>query len=117
MPPKDDLVYVEHMLDIARQIEAKMTGIDRAAFDSDENLRLAITHLVQTIGEAARLVGDDFQDQHTEVPWRQIMGMRHRIVHDYLNVDFDIVWEVANREIETLVGQLESLTQDDDTDS
>jgi uncharacterized protein with HEPN domain len=106
---KDDLVYVEHMLDLARQIKTKVNGLDRSSFDADENLRLAITHLIQTIGEAARLVSDDFKAAHASVPWRQITGMRHRIVHDYLNVDFDVVWEVTQRDIRTLIQQLDLL--------
>ena len=51
--PKDDSVYVGHMLDTARLAAAKVAGISREAFEADENLRLALTHLVQTIGEAA----------------------------------------------------------------
>ncbi len=112
MPPKDDLVYVAHMLDIARQVESKVAGLDRSGFDADENLQLAVTHLIQTIGEAARLVSDAYRDQHPHVPWHQITGMRHRIVHDYLNIDFDIVWEVAHREISGLIAHLEDLTRD-----
>ncbi|MCA9113412.1 MAG: DUF86 domain-containing protein, partial [Planctomycetaceae bacterium] len=88
-----------------------------AGFDADENLQLAVTHLIQIIGEAARLVSDGFRDQHDVIPWHQITGMRHRIVHDYLNIDFDIVWEVAHREIEKLVTQLEALTQAGETNS
>jgi len=115
--PKDEFVYVEHMLDIARRIEAKVAGIGRPAFDADENLRLAVTHLIQTIGEAARLVSDDFRNSNADIPWHQITGMRHRIVHDYLSVDFDIVWEVADREIGKLIEQLDKLQQDRTEDS
>lgn len=49
---KDNLVYVGHMLDTAEKAVQKVVGIDRAAYDADENLRLALAHLVQTIGEA-----------------------------------------------------------------
>jgi uncharacterized protein with HEPN domain len=51
--PKDDLVFVGHILDIARRAHEKVATIDRAEFDADENLRLAVTHLIQVIGEAA----------------------------------------------------------------
>lgn len=56
----------------------------RAAYDADEDLRLALTHLVQTLGEAARRVSSPFQQAHPEVPWRKIIGMRHKVVHDLL---------------------------------
>jgi len=106
---KDDLRYVGHMVDSARRIQFHLAGKDRAAFDADEILRLGVIHLIQTIGEAARLISADFKRQHGEIPWPAIVGMRHRIVHDYLNVDFDIAWEVATRDVPSLIGVLAPL--------
>ena len=107
--PKDDQVYIGHMLDTALQAVSKVRGKTRADYDADENLRLALTHLVQTIGEACRRVSQPFQQQHPEVPWAKIVGMRHRVVHDYLHVDFDIVWNVVTVNLPSLVDQLESV--------
>ena len=50
--PKGDLLYLGHMLDMAKKAVEKTKGINREAYDSDENLRLALTHLMQIIGEA-----------------------------------------------------------------
>ena len=58
--PKDDLVYVGHMLDMARKAIGKVRSRSRAEYDADEDLRLALTHLVQTLGEAARRVSPPF---------------------------------------------------------
>jgi len=55
---KDDGVFVGHMLDLAESVIGKVAGMGRATFDADENLRLAVTHLIQTIGEAARRVSE-----------------------------------------------------------
>jgi uncharacterized protein with HEPN domain len=68
-------------------------------FEKNEALTLAVTHLLQTIGEAARRVSPEFQARHPEIPWRAIIGMRHRVVHDYLFVDLDIVWDVTTRDL------------------
>ena len=106
---KDDSVFVGHMLDAARSVVAKVQGLDRPAFDQDENLRLAVTHLIQTIGEAAARVSDQHRDAHPQIPWRQIVGMRHKIVHDYIHVNFDIVWNVATLQLPTLIAQIESI--------
>jgi uncharacterized protein with HEPN domain len=106
---KDELVYARHMLDITRSILSKVDGLDRGVFDADENLRLAVTHLIQTIGEAARMVGEPTRQRAPEIPWRSIAGMRHRIVHDYLYVDFDRVWAVAVKDLQPLVHHLERL--------
>lgn len=107
--PRDDLRYVAHMVDAAQRIEQFLSGKTRQKYDADEVLRLAVVHLIQVIGEAARLLSADFQQQHSQLPWRQIIGMRNRIVHDYLNVDYDIAWEVAHRDLPSLHRSLSAL--------
>ncbi len=106
---KDDLVFVGHMLDMARKAHDKTQGKSRPDFDQDENLRMALAHLIQVIGEAARRVGEPFQQNHPTVPWQQIIGMRHKVVHDYLHVDYDIVWGVVTVHLAPLIAELEKL--------
>jgi uncharacterized protein with HEPN domain len=107
--PKDDLVYVGHMLDTAEQAIRKIAGKSRTDFDQNEDLRLAIVHLIQTVGEAARRVSPAFRENHPEIPWQDVIGMRHKIVHDYLDVDFDIVWDVETTELPRLAKKLKRL--------
>lgn len=59
--------------------------------------------------EAARRVSEEFQREHPEVPWPAIIGMRHKIVHDYLSVDEDRVWRTATEELGELIDQLGAL--------
>jgi uncharacterized protein with HEPN domain len=108
MSPRD-LVYVGHMLDTAKKAVGKTTGLSRDAYDADENLRLALTHLVQVIGEAGRHVSREFCLAHPEIQWADIIGMRHKVVHDYLGVDEDIVWEVVTKDLSRLIAALEPL--------
>lgn len=93
--PKDDLLNFGHMLDAARGAQAAIEGVSRETFDADENLRLAQAHRIQIIGEAARRISSAGRQAHPEIPRHQITGMRHRIVHDYRNIRYSIVWEVA----------------------
>jgi len=106
---RDDEVYVGHMLDLSRKVASKIAGVRREKFDDDENLRLALAHLLQTIGEAARRVSREFQMVHPEIPWAGIVGMRHKVVHDYMAVDDDVVWKTSVEEIPQLVAALERL--------
>ena len=108
---KDDLVYVGHMLDTAREAVAKVHGIDKSYFGGDNNLQLALSYLIQIIGEAARRVSAEFRQSHPKIPWAKIVGMRHRIVHDYIHVDFELVWEVTTADLPTLIKQLEAIAQ------
>jgi uncharacterized protein with HEPN domain len=105
----DDEVYVGHMLDLVRKVIAKTERITREEFDRDENLRLALAHLLQTIGEAARRISRDLQAQHLEIPWAAVIGMRHKVVHDYMGVDEDVVWRTTREEVPRLRALLEKL--------
>lgn len=107
--PQGDLLYLGHMLDVSLQAISKVRGVGREDFDEDENLRLALTHLIQMIGEAARRVSAESRQKHPEIPWTDIIGMRHKVVHDYLDVDFDVVWAVVTVDLPELVAQLESI--------
>ena len=108
MSPRD-LVYVGHMLDMARKALNKTQGVSREVYDADENLRFALIHLIQTIGEAGRQVSREFCDNHPEIRWADIIGMRHKVVHDYLGVDEDIVWQVVTEDLPKLVTTLEPI--------
>jgi uncharacterized protein with HEPN domain len=105
------MVYLEHMLDMAHKAHAKVRSISRKAFDADENLRFALAHLIQVIGQAAQHVSPALRREHPEIPWREVTGMRHRIVHDYMNVDDDVIWAVATEDLPQLIRQLEAFVR------
>jgi uncharacterized protein with HEPN domain len=96
-----------HMLETARKAAGKAKDIDFERFAADENLHLACVHLVQMIGQAASRVSGETRAQHPAVPWRQIIGMRHRVVHDYLDVDLEIVWQVVRGDLPGVIADLE----------
>ena len=106
---KDDDVYLGHMLDMARKAVEKTRGMARPSYDKDENLRLALAHLIQVIGEAARRVSLETQLLYPEIPWGEMIGMRHKVVHDYLDLDEDIIWDVARVDLPRLVRALEQI--------
>ena len=81
---KDDTVYLGHMLDMARKVSVRVAGRSKTDYEADEDLRFVIAHLIQTIGEAAARVSIPTQKAHPEIPWKNITGIRHRIVHDYM---------------------------------
>jgi uncharacterized protein with HEPN domain len=109
----DDLLYLGHMLDMSRKACMKVADLAREEYDNDEDLQLALVHLVQVIGEAARRVSIEGQQALPEIPWREIIGMRNRIVHDYLGIDEDIVWEVVVADLPRLITILERIVPAD----
>lgn len=107
--PKDDFVYVGHILEMAHKIVGIVSSFSREQFDREEVTRIALTHFLQIIGEAARRVSPEFCQQHPEIPWREITGMRNKIVHDYLSIDEDIVWNAVTSDIPALIPMLKQV--------
>lgn len=105
--PKDDRLYLGHMLDTAREALQMMEGVDRATFEADKNLRLAQVHRIQIIGEAARRVSAAGRQSLPAVPWPRGTGMRHKVVHDYMTIDYDILWDVLTRDLPPPIAALE----------
>lgn len=68
----------------------------------------ALVHSIQIIGEAAYKLTHEFRDNHPEVEWSDIIGMRHILVHDYYNVDISLLWNVVHEELPTLRNQVET---------
>lgn len=107
--PKDEMIYLGHMLDMSQKAVEILKGNTRADFDGDEVLKLALTHLIQTIGEAAFHVPEGLQKNYPNIPWKKIIGMRHKVVHDYMYVDYDIVWDVVYLDLPDLVVELQKI--------
>lgn len=76
---------------MVRRIQTS-TAAGRAAFDADLELQDATLRRLQTLSESAQRLSDVFKDAHPEVSWSRIAGMRNRLVHAYLDIDLDIVW-------------------------
>ena len=106
---KDDWVYVGYILDQAEKALDLVLGKEKSQFDSDLTLRLSLTHLLQIIGEAARKISEEFKQQYPQIPWKEMIGMRHKVVHDYMDVDEEIVLLTVKQRLPGLVEELKSL--------
>ncbi len=106
---KAELAPLEDIVAAASRIGRFVAGLNHAAFMENEEKQSAIFGQVIIIGEAATRLPESFLDAHSEVPWRQMMGMRNRIVHGNDEIDWDIVWPVAVDEIPALIHLLSPL--------
>ena len=112
MPRHDPTLRLRDMLHHARKAHEKIVGVTREQFDEDEDLRTVVTWHLLIVGEAASRVEVEQQQKVPEIPWHRVIGMRHRLVHDYGNIDANIVWTTATDRIPELIAQLEQrLTQ------
>jgi uncharacterized protein with HEPN domain len=105
----DDHTRLRHMMDAAHRAHELALGHRRQDLDADDVLGLALVRLLEILGEAARGVSTGLRDAHPEIPWRQIIGTRNRVIHAYFAVDMDIVWQIITVELPPLIAQLDKL--------
>ena len=105
----EDRIRITHMRDacesIGRFIEDK-TSVDLA---DDQMLQFALVRAIEIIGEAAGRVSEDVQKAAPEIPWRESVGIRNRLVHAYFDVDLGILWQTAVESVPQLQDRLEKL--------
>ena len=111
--PRDE-AYLLDMLLAAREAAGFAAAVDNFdTFRANRMAQLAILKASEIVGEAASRVGNEFAAAHPGIPWRAIIGMRNRLVHDYAGIDLERVWETVQRDIPRLIALLEPLVPPD----
>jgi uncharacterized protein with HEPN domain len=104
-----DEAYLLDMLIAARDAASFVRGLSCEQFRASRLHQQAITKALETIGEAAARVSEQSRTVHSEIPWRDIIGMRHRLVHDYFEINLDKIWETVQNDLAPLIAKLEPL--------
>ena len=105
---KDERVYLLHAIDAIDAITS-YTADGRDAFLSDAKTQDAVIRNIEIIGQAVKGVSEATRALEPEVPWRQIAGMRDKLIHEYFGVDLVLVWDVVSRELPVLRPRLEEM--------
>lgn len=100
---------VRHMVDAARQALEFADGRRREDLDADRMLSFALVRCVEIIGEAAANLSEAARTEAPQVPWRDVVGMRNRLIHGYFDVDLDLVWDTIAVDLPALLAALEPL--------
>jgi len=105
MKDKDKRV-LQKMLEYIDDIAQYSSGLDFDSFMQDKKTISACAFGILQIGELAKELSDDIQNQNTSIPWHGIRGMRNRIVHEYINTDFTVLWDTVDMSLPILKSQL-----------
>ncbi len=97
------------MLESAREAVSFLQNQTRESLDKNRMLALSLVRLIEIVGEAATQVTREFQNQHPEIPWAQIVGMRNRLIHAYFDIDMDRVWKIVKDDLPPLIVKLEKI--------
>ena len=109
----EDSIRLNHMRDATREALAFVAGKTRDDLDIDRQLVLALVKSIEIIGEAAAKTSRGFKTTSTDIPWRDIIAMRNRLIHAYFDIDLDILWQTVTTELPLLLESLEALLDEE----
>jgi uncharacterized protein with HEPN domain len=106
---KDDFVYIEHIMLCINKIQDYTNDLDQINFSKNELIQDAVIRNIEIIGEATKKISSDLKTQYNEIPWKEMSGMRDKLIHDYFGVDVEVVWKTVQEDIPYLKSLIQSI--------
>lgn len=106
---KDDLAFIEHILLCIEKIQKYTKNLTAQDFNNNELIQDAVIRNIEIVGEATKKISKDLKSQYQEIPWKEMSGMRDKLIHDYFGVDVDVVWKTVNEDIPFLKSLIENI--------
>lgn len=106
---KEDKVYLRHILDAIFRIEEYIKGVEYNKFVDNHLIQDGVIRQIEIIGEASKRLSEEIRDKHPDIPWKDIAGMRDKLIHNYLGVDIDAVWDTVEKDVPLLKNKLKNL--------
>lgn len=101
--------YIQDILEAASRAQRFVEGYDFETFQEDERTIFATIRALEIIGEATKQIPPEVRAQAPDVPWRAMAGMRDKLIHSYVNVDIDVVWQTVTQRLPNIIPELERL--------
>ena len=112
MPHRRDSVFIAQMVEAAEAALEFSDGHTAESFAGDRLVSYAVVRAIQLIGQAVRGVSGELQAAHPEIPWREMIGMRNVVVHDYADVDLALVWKTVRQDLPGLIKRLNAILEE-----
>jgi uncharacterized protein with HEPN domain len=108
---KGDQLYLKHILDAINKVDTYI-AVGHEVFITSSHWQDAVIRQLEIIGEATKRLSKQFCSRHSDVPWRRIAGLRDVLIHDYMGVDINAVWEITQKNLPPLRLQIESILRE-----
>lgn len=106
---KEPVELLRHIADECEYLLSVSKDLSKGVFLSDETLKRAVVRSLEIIGEATKKIPTEFKEKRNTIRWKDIAGMRDRLIHDYIGVNYSIVWDVLKNKIPELYEQIQPL--------
>ena len=104
-----DRSSLHDILIAAELIDSFIKGVDREGFDESMLIQSAVVRQIEIISKAAKRLSDELRQQHSDIPWKQMAGMRDILIHAYDSIDPDEVWNAATRDFPKICSQIQEI--------
>lgn len=111
MASKDEIIRIRHMLEASKDALSFIQNKNRSALDTDKLLSLSLVRCIEIIGEAASKLSKETYEKFPQIPWKNIISMRNRLIHAYYDINLNTVWSTITEDLPPLVAELERILQ------
>jgi uncharacterized protein with HEPN domain len=109
---RDETLYLRHVLDAIDTVNEYLQGVNEEKFKNTRLIQDGVIRQIEIVGEAVRHISKDLRKTYPEIPWRDVAGMRDKLIHGYFGVDIEKVWDTAKDDLPILRKQVVQILKD-----